>query len=265
MLPRAGDRTRAGLDAETLEDLGGRQPQKTSAPRRDAQGSAPSAARHARPPRLARTHPHPRRTGWCRAHAQRRPRGSESGPRKRRRRRGWARARRAARRRRRRVTRHPGPPRGPPQADGRGWGGDRERDQYRRGRQQRERPRPRALLRTGCAGPPWYTVAVAILMVAASIITSIVWLQRRDLATRRCARSPRHRRTFHLRATSATSSRARWSTTDHPAMGTPYSGRQRGHLRPPHRARTQRAAPGFRPGPTPAPTGPSARWCSSTA
>ena len=35
-LPR-GDRTRAGLDAETLEDLGGRQPQKAAGPKRDGQ------------------------------------------------------------------------------------------------------------------------------------------------------------------------------------------------------------------------------------
>ena len=40
VLPR-GDRTRAGLDAEQLEDLGGREPRKPAASKRPAQGSGP--------------------------------------------------------------------------------------------------------------------------------------------------------------------------------------------------------------------------------
>jgi len=42
VLPR-GDRTRAGLDAETIEDLGGREPRKTGAPTRGGQGSQRSS------------------------------------------------------------------------------------------------------------------------------------------------------------------------------------------------------------------------------
>ena len=49
VLPR-GDRTRAGLDAEVIEDLGGRAP-RMSAPKRDEQRSQPRASRPSGPPR----------------------------------------------------------------------------------------------------------------------------------------------------------------------------------------------------------------------
>ena len=68
----------------------------------------------------------------------------------------------------------------------------------------------------------WYTVAVSIVVVAASIITTFVWLSGEISHTtlHTIAKPPAD---VPLVTTSATQHQL-WTTTDHPAMGVPYSG-----------------------------------------